>query len=184
MAFQYSKVSWNMITLLANLVFIKNLNFQWWILTSRHTLFLFNVPLVKLFGPSYSFLQSNLCILEIDLLESNINFCINTCILTSLVKGMPKLNTLPRCVKCWRCTFHHNLFIFCVRMDKFPPSSLTYEITLSNKLYEEKNSFTCASILALVISTTSTKSWEGHFYFIQNNVKKIIGCNLLKIYKS
>jgi hypothetical protein len=51
-------------------------------------------------------------------------------------------------------------------------------------LYEDKNAFICASILSLVISTTSTKSWEGHFYFIPNNVKKIIGCNLLKIYNS
>lgn len=113
MPFQYSRISWNMITLLANSVFNKILNFQWWILASIHTLFLFNVPLVKLFGPSYSFLQWNLCTLEIDLLESNINFCIITCILTSLVKGMPKLNTLPRCIKCRKCTFHHRKNCFC-----------------------------------------------------------------------
>lgn len=113
MKYWYFKLSYNVITLLANLIIPRNFAYDGKILCPNMPFSFLCIPCLTS-CPFGWFLQNNLCILEINLMKPTSNFKIIASILTCLVESLPKKIPCqgvkrPKS-KCWHITTNVRAF--------------------------------------------------------------------------
>ncbi len=99
-------VSWNKITLFANLAFTKFLSFWWGDLKSIQTLFLSMCPCWTSWSKWWCFITWLACFWN-WLLKNQLQFLYHYKHIDKPCWRLPKASTLPRCFNCQRHTFHH-----------------------------------------------------------------------------
>ncbi len=133
MASLYSKVFWNKITLLENLVFIRVFNFRWQRPASRHALFHSFQPLLRFLVHVIVFCKVDCVVFKLTSWKPRHIIASLQTYWHALLKAWPKQEPYQE-VASFKGTQLTTKLKTLARVDRLPPLSFMYVINLFNKL--------------------------------------------------